>query len=286
MKYSFGKSGQYYYKINQKNGKKTRISKEEYNLSKLNNTNKKPLDTLFSKLKHNHDNIIEIGRGGAGVVFLDKQYPTSVFKFSQKSETCRIWGKEASIYKILNTFDMDTKLCNILKMKDYVFDDATCAMELTRAYNPKGDDTHYTIHPQFQYPELDYFNKSRGHFLGINNLVKEGIFTNENISEYIKDLGKIMARLHYKAKNDGYDIELFISKPKGRKTKIFIGDFDLSQFYKETPDIGRLAWSLGAVPYFPMEGELYDVFSKHYIQEASKYNMKSVAIQVLQQYTE
>lgn len=238
--------------------------------------------------RDNPDDLVEIGKGGAGVVYLDKSQPDSVFKISDKRKTCRIWNKEASIYELLNKFQIDTPLCKILKMKTYETYDAVCYMELTRAYNPRGDDVPYTIHPQFQYNKLKYINKDRGHFLGVSNLKTESIFTDANINDYIRDLGILMARLHYQVKNDGYDLELFISKEEGGKTIIYIADFDLSEFYSVISPkiIKRLEWSLAAVPYFPIDGDLYDIFSTNYIEEATKHGMKETAEKVLKLYTE
>ena len=234
--------------------------------------------------KHQNNSLIEIGRGGFGTVVIDEPQSKSVYKISNKLNTCREWHYESNIYKKLNKFDIDTNLCKLVKMKDSYFDNNTCAMELTRAYNPFGINETYTIQPHFQYETLTYKNKLRGLFLGINELVEHNIFTHENIPIYIADLGVLMARLHYKIKNDGYDIELFISKRENEPTKIYIGDFDLSQFYEDVPDIERLAWSFEAVAYFPIEGKLYDIFSNNYIEEAKKYNMESVANDVLYKY--
>ena len=236
---------------------------------------------------NNPTDIIEIGRGGAGVAYLDKSQPDSVFKISDKSVTCRVWGKEASIYKQMEKFKVDTPLCKILKMKEYENHGDICYMELTRAYNPRGDDANYTIQPRFQDDTYEYIYKGRGHFLGVSNLKAENIFTDDNINDYIRDLGILMARLHYKVKNDGYDLELFISKEENGII-IYIADFDLSELYKViTPRIiERLEWSLSAFPYFPIDGNLYDIFSKNYIEEATKYGMKETAEKVLRLYTE
>jgi hypothetical protein len=249
----------------------------------------KTIETSGNKSKRksindiNNSNIVDIGRGGLGIVYLDKKQPNSVFKVSKRTQTCREWGKEHEIYKHINSFNINTKLCKILKMKDYLSTDNICAIELTRAYNPRGEDHYYAIHPQFQLDDLDYKNKDRGVFLGINNLLAENIFTKDNIKDYIKDLGIIMSRLHYKVKNDGYDIELFVSK-KNEKVTIYIADFDLSDIYTE-PDIDRLHWSLENVPYFPIEGPLYDIFKNAYLKEAKKYNMEDIAKKVFELYS-
>jgi hypothetical protein len=241
----------------------------------------------FIKNKNNgSEEIIELGRGGAGIVYLDKSQPNLVFKVSKSNDTCRIWGKEAKIYNTLNSFNIDTNLCKILKMTDFIQDDEYCCLELHRAFNPLGNDVYYTIHPHFQYKELDYATKGRGRFLGIQNLKNLGIFNDDNIIDYIIDLSILLARLHYKVKNDGYDLELFLSK-ENDKIIIYIADFDLSEFYTiiNNTIIERLAWSLEAVPYFPIEGELYEIFSKNYINEAEKYDMKHIAEEVLKIYS-
>jgi hypothetical protein len=228
----------------------------------------------------------EIGRGGAGIVYLDKSQDDSVFKVSNKLDTCRIWGKESKIYERLNKINIDTDLCKLIKMKEYFSDEISCCMELTRVYNPINKDFNYTIHPQFQYNDLDYLNKGRGHFLGISQLKKLNIFTDKNIKDYIKELAILLARLHYKHKNDGYDLEVFVGKDLNNQITLYIGDFDLSEFYENMNEkiISRLSWSLASVPYFPIEDELYDIFSDNYLKEASKYNMKETAEMVLKEY--
>ena len=265
-----------------------RLSKRNKRLSKRNKTMRGGSITKFlASERDNSTNIVEIGKGGAGVVYLDKSQPDSVFKISDRSVTCRVWGKEASIYKQMEKFKVDTPLCKILKMKEYENHGDICYMELTRAFNPRGDDENYTIQPQFQDEKYEYIYKGRGHFLGISNLKNENIFTDDNINDYIRDLGILMARLHYKVKNDGYDLELFISKEDSR-TIIYIADFDLSEFYEVISPrvIERLEWSLSAFPYFPIDGDLYDIFSTNYIDEATKYGMKEAAEKVLKLYTE
>ena len=265
-----------------------RLSKRNKRLSKRNKTMRGGSISKFLESETNNStNIVEIGKGGAGVAYLDKSQPDSVFKISDKSVTCRVWGKEASIYKQMEKFKVDTPLCKILKMKEYENHGDICYMELTRAFNPRGDDENYTIQPQFQDERYEYIYKGRGHFLGISNLKDENIFTDDNINDYIRDLAILMARLHYKVKNDGYDLELFISKEDSR-TIIYIADFDLSEFYEVISPrvIERLEWSLSAFPYFPIDGDLYDIFSTNYIDEATKYGMKETAEKVLKLYTE
>jgi hypothetical protein len=277
---------------NKSKSRKFKINQRKKQLKKIEKKN--PLNQRYIKMGGNIDNfnlrfeskdnnVVEIGRGGYGIVYLDKQQSESVFKVSKRQNTCREWNNESKIYEKIQTNNIDTSLCKIIKMKNSLFNDELCIIELTRAYNPLGIDKYYTIHPQFQLTDFNYKYHGRGLFLGINELIENNIFTNENIKNYIRDLGIIMARLHYKIKNDGYDIELFISKNNEEDTIIYIGDFDLSQFY-ETPNIERLSWCFLAMTYFPIEGELYEIFSKNYIDEANKYQMGEIAEKVLVEY--
>ena len=45
----------------------------------------------------------------------------------------------------------------------------------------------------------------------------------------MKQLSIVMAKLHYFVKNDGFDLEIFVSK-QNSNTELYIADFDLSNF--------------------------------------------------------
>lgn len=235
----------------------------------------------------------EIGRGGFGTVYLDNSQSDVVFKISQKANICREWKSESIIYNKLNEQNIDEKLCKLIKMNDYKVNSESCIMELTRAKNPIDINLNYTIQPQFGMDNLNYYNKGRGLFLGIKELIDSCIFTNENIKEYIKELALIISKLHYKIKNDGYDLELFLSRENNllddtKHIVIYIGDFDLSKFITDydKKTIERLEWSLSAVPYFPTkdQSELFDIFITNYISEADNYGLKDIAIKVMELY--
>ena len=230
-------------------------------------------------------NIHQIGKGASGIVYMYDKYNDSVFKISHSSETCRDWKREAEIYGILNQYDIDEPLCKILKMKDYMVNDSLCGMELTRCYNPLGNEDHYTIHPLFQHNDYDKKIDGRGHYLGMNQLIEKNILIRELIPEYMKQLSIVMAKLHYFVKNDGFDLEIFVSK-QNSNTELYIADFDLSNFYTEiTPEIKtKLLSSLESIDYFPIEGQLYDIFSENYLNEAEKYDMRHIAQEILTDY--
>jgi hypothetical protein len=230
------------------------------------------------------DKIIEIGRGGYGIVYLDITQANSVFKISNDGK-CKDWNNEIEIYEILNKNNIDTDLCKIIKMKDYVNDGKICCIEFTRVINPRGNELNYTIQPIFQDENFNYKHESRGLFLGVNHLISENIFTIDTIKEYIKQLAILMARLHYKLKNNTSDIELIISREHD-KIIIYVGDFDRAQFFIDYNEdiIDKLAESFYAVNYFPSEGDLYDIFSTNYIIEATNYGMQEIAKKVLKEY--
>ena len=252
------------------------------------------IDEFLTKLTANIEQLKEIGRGGAGIVYLDETQPDVVFKMSEKANICREWTSESLIYNRLNEENIDEKLCKLIKMHNYKVDSESCIMELTRAKNPIDISLDYTIQPQFGMSDLDYTYRGRGRFLGITELIKENIFTNENIKEYVKDLALVISKLHYKIKNDAYDLELFLSLDNNlsdatNNIVIYIGDFDLSKFITEydKKTIQRLEWALTAVPYFPTieQPELFEIFKYNYILEASKYSLQEVATQVIDLYS-
>jgi hypothetical protein len=272
--------------------KKTKKLKRIKSLSNL-NSNLYSINSIYDFIeilnnKEKRETIKQIGKGGGGIVYINLNKPNYVYKVSNKNNTCRIWSKEVKIYKKLNLFNIDTKLCKILKMKSYIINKDICCLQLTRAFNPIDNKLNYTIQPQFQYDSFNYNYTDRGLFLGIKELLEYKIFTKDNIKKYIKDLGIVMSRLHYQIKNDGHDLELFISKKKNEDVIIYIGDFDLSENYKHVNEnvIEILEKSLSDVPYFPIEGELYSIFSKNYLLEAKKYASEETALQVLKLYTQ
>ena len=263
------------------------------------------VQAFLNNLREDSDNIEKIGSGAFGIVYLDKTQPDSVFKLSKKKLTCQDWGREAEIYEEIAKFELDTRLCKMVKMEEFLINEDMCAMQLTRAHNPLGEDKYYTIQPLFGNETRYVKHEERGEFLGIKELIEKNIFTPENLPEYIADLGILMARLHYKAKNTGYDLELFISKI-GNQITIYLGDLDLTRFWEtnekytnENNSLKRrnlvikdLVKSLEVAPYFPdyyalkdtEYAELYTIFENNYIQEAEKYDMDAMAKDVLIEY--
>ena len=243
------------------------------------------IEDFKNNMLSNNTSIVEIGRGGGGIVYVDNTQPEFVFKISKKGNVCRTWNNEKKIYDELSIHEIDTVNCEFIKMFSFENNGESCFLELSRVFNPLNREANYTIHPQFGKSSFNASYKGRGLFLGIKELFEYNIFTPDNLNEYIKDLAIAISNLHYVGKNDGFDIEVFVGSEKN-KNKLFIGDFDLTEMIQEYNDytIDRLVWSLYAVPYFPRKDELLDVFSDNYILQAKKNNKDDIAKQVITKY--
>ena len=272
-------------KSSRKNNRKSRKHTEKS--SKMNYT----IENMYNDYLQQKDNLLEIGRGAQGTVYYNKFNNKSVYKISSSLENCRKWDIEVNKYKIINSFDIDTSNIKLLKMKHYLLDETseTCILELNRVINPLDIDANYTIQPLFGEMSKDYMYKGRGYFLGLNNLIEKDILTEDEIILIISQLGIVMSRLHYLVRIDCFDIELFLGIENNKKI-VYIGDFDLSNFiinnYNEE-EKQKILDSLTLVEYFPIYDEtpeLFDIFSRHYIEEATKLDKEEVAIEIIDRY--
>lgn len=142
------------------------------------------------------------------------------------------------------------------------------------SFSNKYEGNGKTLHSLFGMKKSTYKKSERGEFIGINIL--QIIFTPDQMKTVAYELGKMMALLHFVAKNDAFDIELYIGvEYKTRKVRIYISDFDLSEKITQyTDDIieDRMEWSLSAMPYFPTydsNKHLYESFKKGYSKTAN-----------------
>jgi hypothetical protein len=201
---------------------------------------------------------------------------------------CRIWNKEKAVYDDLQKYDIDEDLCKVIKMKDFILESEIkrCCLELSRVVNPLDKDADYTIQVQFGVDNLDYKNRGRGRFLGIENLIEMGLFTEETMKEYVRQLARVIGKLHYVAQNDGYDLEVFVGKED--KIMLYIADFDLSNkiLTYSSDEIYNMVWCLSAVPYFPTQDqpELYKIFVQEYLAIAEASGKREIAEKVIAAY--
>ncbi len=255
--------------------------------------------SIFNFLQDLEQNkhIIELGRGGAGIVYRHEPNLKSVFKVSKVKTACRQWGKEFGILQLAQEtliqtvpdFEKKFETVTINFPLDYVSQEKNdrCVIELPGIFHPEKE--NFMIHPQFGVDDLDYHQKTRGHFLGIKQL-KNKYLPDKLIEKYVFELGKVLSYLHFGAKNDGYDLEILLGTTYEDPTlKLFIVDFDLTEnideYSKKT--IKRMVWALDAVPYFPeSDNALFIPFKKGYLEIANDLGLLEIAEKVLNEYSE
>lgn len=230
-----------------------------------------------------------IGKGGFGSVYTIIDMPKLCVKKSNKNNNCRIWKNEyniiINIHKILNKIDIFNKLKYIKIIKAIQFienSNGNCYMIMNRIYRPiipitKTNITklnNLTINALFGIKKNTLYKKSqRGEFYGLDKL--NDIFNEEQIKVIIKELGIVMALLHFIVKIDAFDIELYVGLEYDNITPcIYIADFDLSENIIDFNDDiikNRICWALEAMPYFPNKDcneEHYNIFKEAYIKIA------------------
>ena len=247
------------------------------------------VDAFKQKYDSDKSGLVKIGSGGAGTVYLDPQQPSVVFKVGIREDTCREWGKEQTIYQQLSKTPIDTPLVKLLKMNDFKTYGGKCVLELSRVVNPIDPNADYTIQVLMGYDEMDYKEPARGRLMGALTLANMNVIPKAQLLEYSKQLGQAVGRLHYIAKNDGYDMEVFAGTEGGR-TVLYIGDFDLSDMITTygPAQIKRMAWALAAVQYFPTTEQqvLYIPFKAAYLEAATSSGQQAAAEAVLAEYEE
>jgi len=219
----------------------------------------------------------ELGRGGYGTVYIKKDDDSLCIKVSnKKGNTCRQWSNEyKKIIKFTEKLENNSifkkiKLVKIVKPIEFIESDDQCYMILPRIFRHEGKHIiKPTIQALFGQKSSDIVMKGRGELLGLKE-IKNIVDNNNDIEDMVRELGTIMALMHFVGKNDAYDVELFLGKEaNSKKCRLYLADFDLSEEIKNYNDetIKRITWSMDAVPYFPTEDsdeELFKIFKDAY----------------------
>jgi len=99
----------------------------------------------------------------------------------------------------------------------------------------------------------------------------------EDFKQACYELGILMGLIHFTARNDAYDVEVFLGKEANtRKPRFYLADFDQSETISNFEDpqvIERLTWSFDAVPYFPRNScdpAMFEIFKQGYLAASNR----------------
>jgi serine/threonine protein kinase len=210
----------------------------------------------------------EIGRGGYGIVYEHKNNPKLCIKKSMKKSNCRIWSNEYAKIKNINKNIPQLKHVKMIVPTEFNESENECYMIMPRIKNPLNSDK--TLHPLLGEQDFYHVDKKRGIFMGLRQLCDKLNINEEYLKKIALELGIMMSNIHFKAKNDAYDVEIYLNSDYN----FYLADFDLSEeivtYNHET--IKRIVWSLDAVTYFPATDcckELYEIFKNGYFKNLS-----------------
>lgn len=254
------------------------------------------IEDFVKTYNQNREELSEIGRGGNGTVYFDPKFENALFKVSLRMNVCRSFNTEYAVYN-----DMQDKrdkipesitLVKVIELYEYSTftdekDNEGCVLALQRIRPLVSNKHNKSIHATFgdTFTEVS-LHLSRGYYYGLKELEKHL----SNVSEYIFQLGQMMATLHYILLNDGYDIEVIVGYEHNSDVpRLYIIDFDLSKTITEfdSGTIKRIVDGLTSVPYFPYADDPnWKIFSDGYLSIAEKEDYSEVAEQVLSKYAE
>ena len=203
-------------------------------------------------------------------------------KKSRKKTNCRQWSNEFAKITNVAKHVKSLEFVKLVVPTKFEESDDECFMEMPRICNPLGK--HQTLHPLLGEFDYSYTDKRRGIFMGMKQLQKHFNFSDRYLKQIARELGIMMSNIHFKARNDAYDVEIYL----GCDYKFFLADFDLTEeictFDPET--IQRMVWSLDAVQYFPTTDccpDLYKIFKDGYFQHLTS-EQKNIATLVFDLY--
>lgn len=136
-------------------------------------------------------------------------------------------------------------------------------------------------------------SKTRGNIVGKESVRKywETIYgpKESHLNKAYYELGKLLALIHFVARYDGYDLEVYLGHKRGDEgLKFYIADFDqfekVTEFSKEALD--RMSFSIGAVAYFPSPNDdeekiCYEEFRRGYMEIGQKQGVGETAKYIL-----
>lgn len=211
-----------------------------------------------------------LGKGGFGEVYALRDDPAKCIKITSKKSNCREWKNEfdtiQKIHAKIGAKATSMKMTRILEPITFQETDDICMMLMPRIYRPEGDDVEHTYQVFLGKASEDRIVKGRGHIIGVKQVLE--FISQDDLEVAVRELGVLMALIHHVAKQNAYDVELLMGlEYNKKKIRFYIADFDMS---KPITDFGEdtiedIAWSIEAVPYFPLPGNpLFRYFEEGY----------------------
>jgi hypothetical protein len=261
---------------------KTSIEKYSNNLSQI--------DNIFKKYITKSKDIVQIGKGSNSKVVYDVNYPLYAFKIITNKDLIKKNNDEIRAYREINQhlkfnkilplpnaklikfygykiYSHDNKSLLILMLERVIFKNQklTNIVRLT-------DNSFYK-----KYDKID----NEGKKININYLKK---ILGKNLNNYMKQLGKLFAIIHYICHHNIMDCEIYLGY-KNNKYIFYTGDLDGSKYiknYKNSYSILSMAKSIDDALFFRKKAKsCFKYFSKGYLEISKIVKARQYAQKVL-----
>lgn len=259
-----------------------------------------------------------IGGGGFGNVFGVKDNFHLAAKRSNNSTWCGLIEKEYNTASIIsehlnNDHDYNSlvlaSLLSPLEFQHQAKGEGQCFTVMNRIFPPIigecPDPKNYfygrpgsTVQALFGYSDKDAASlgiSERGSPAGRETIMKYWKSCPQqkdySLEQGYYELGKLLALIHFVARYDGYDLEVYLGREWGdERLKFFIADFDrfdpVTDFYDKSI-LDRMSWSMGAFEYFPSASDdsylnnFYIKFREGYLEIAEREGLSDVGEEIL-----
>lgn len=267
-----------------------KISIEKYSNNSLKIDKIKLMDKIFKKYIKKSEDIVEIGRGSIGKVVYDVHYPLYAFKIIKNKDLSKINNDEIRAYREIIQHLHFTKIkslpnAKLIKFYGYKIysqsNKSLLILMLERVIfrNQKLTNIVCLTDGNFfkKYNKID----NEGKKININYLKK---ILGKNLNNYMKQLGKLFATIHYICHHNINDCEIYLGY-KNNKYIFYIGDLDESKYikdYKNSYSILSMVKSIDNALFFRKKTKSYfKSFSKGYLEISKIVKARQYAQKVL-----
>jgi RNA-binding protein YhbY len=258
---------------------KIRIEKYSNNLPQI--------DNIFKKYITKSKDIVQIGKGTNSKVVYDVNYPLYAFKIIKNKDLIKKNNDEIKAYQQINQhlkFNKILSLPNAKLLKFYGYkiylhkNEKLLIIMLERVVFGNQKLTNIVNLSNLSVPFLNDGKK-----VDINYLKN---VLGKNLNNYMKQLGKLFATIHYICHHNINDCEIYLGY-KNNKYIFYIGDLDDSKYiknYKNRNSILSMVKSIDTALFFRKKSKsCFKSFSKGYLEiskivEADQYAQKVLKI--------